>query len=59
MALQGPFAVIADHPARDVVEALRAVGAYPIIESRWADARAAGCDPGRALPGTRTSRCSR
>jgi hypothetical protein len=43
MALQGPqaFAVIADHPARDVVEALRAVGAYPIIESRWADARAA------------------
>jgi hypothetical protein len=29
-----------------LVEALRAVGAYPIIESRWADARAAGCDPG-------------
>jgi len=41
MALQGPFAVIADHPARDVVEALRAAGAYPIVEARWADAPAA------------------
>jgi hypothetical protein len=40
MALQGPFAVIADHPARDVVEALRAAGAYPIIEARWAEAPA-------------------
>ena len=37
MALQGPLAVIADQPARDVVEALRAAGAYPIIEARWAD----------------------
>jgi hypothetical protein len=41
MALQGPLAVIADHPARDVVEALRAAGAYPIVEARWADAPAA------------------
>ena len=41
MALQGPFTVIADHPARDVVEALRAGGAYPIVEARWADAAAA------------------
>jgi hypothetical protein len=41
MALQGPFAVIADQPARDVVEALRAAGAYPIIEARWAAAAAA------------------
>jgi hypothetical protein len=40
MALQGPFAVIADHPARDVVDALRATGAYPVIEARWADAPA-------------------
>ena len=40
MPLQGPFAVIADQPARDVVEALRAAGAYPIIEARWADAAA-------------------
>jgi hypothetical protein len=40
MALQGPFAIIADQPARDVVEALRASGAYPIIETRWADAAA-------------------
>jgi hypothetical protein len=40
MTLQGPFAVIADQPARNVVEALRAAGAYPIIEARWADAAA-------------------
>ena len=40
MALQGPFAVIADHAARDVVEALRAAGAYPIVEARWVDAPA-------------------
>jgi hypothetical protein len=40
MALQGPFAVIADQPARNVVEALRAAGAYPILEARWADAAA-------------------
>ena len=40
MALQGPFAVIADQSARDVVETLRAAGAYPIIEARWADAAA-------------------
>jgi hypothetical protein len=40
MPLQGPFAVIADQPAREVVEALRAAGAYPIIEARWADAAA-------------------
>jgi hypothetical protein len=38
MALQGPFAVIANEPPRDVVEALRAAGAYPIIEARWAAA---------------------
>jgi hypothetical protein len=41
MALQGPFAVITDHAARDVVEALRTAGAYPIVEARWADAPAA------------------
>jgi len=40
MPLQGPFAVIADQPARDVVDALRAAGAYPVIEARWADTAA-------------------
>jgi len=40
MALQGPFAVITNEPARDVVEALRAAGAYPIIEARWSNAAA-------------------
>ncbi len=41
MALQGPFAVIADSPAPEVVEALRAAGAYPIVETGWTDAPAA------------------
>jgi hypothetical protein len=38
MALQGPFVVVADTPASDVVEALRAAGAFPIVETSWADA---------------------
>jgi hypothetical protein len=41
MALQGPFVVVADSPAPDVVEALRAAGAFPVIEASWADAPAA------------------
>jgi hypothetical protein len=41
MALQGPFVVVADSPAPDVVEALRAAGAFPIIETTWPDAVAA------------------
>ena len=41
MALQGPFLVVSDSPAPDVVEALRAAGAFPIIEANWADAAAA------------------
>ena len=38
MALQGPFAVIADSPAPEVDDALRAAGGFPIIETTWADA---------------------
>ena len=41
MALQGPFVVVAESPAPDLVEALRAAGAIPIVESSWADAAAA------------------
>ena len=41
MALQGPFVVVADSPASDVVKALQAAGAFPIIETSWADAAAA------------------
>src|SRR5580698_6455327 len=41
MALQGPFVVVADSPAVDVVAALRAEGAFPIIEVGWTDAAAA------------------
>ncbi len=38
MALQGPFVVVTDNPAADVVAALRAAGAFPIIETSWTDA---------------------
>ena len=38
MALQGPFAVITDSQAPDVVDALRAAGGFPIIETTWTDA---------------------
>jgi hypothetical protein len=41
MALQGPFLVVADSPAPEVLEALRAAGAFPIIESTWAEAATA------------------
>jgi hypothetical protein len=41
MPLQGPFVVVADSPAEDVVAALRADGALPIVETCWADAAAA------------------
>ena len=41
MALQGPFVVVADTPAADVVAVLREDGAYPVIEASWADAAAA------------------
>jgi hypothetical protein len=41
MALQGPFVVVADSPVSDVVEGLRAAGAFPIIEATWTDAPAA------------------
>jgi GGDEF domain-containing protein len=41
MALQGPFVVVADNPAPDVVRALQAAGAFPIIETSWTDAAAA------------------
>jgi hypothetical protein len=38
MSLQGPLIVVADTPSPDVVEALQAAGAFPIIEVTWADA---------------------
>jgi len=41
MALQGPFVVVTDSPAPDVLEALRTAGAFPVVESNWADAIAA------------------
>jgi GGDEF domain-containing protein len=41
MSLQGPFLVVGDSPAPDVVEALQKAGAFPIIETSWADAAGA------------------
>jgi hypothetical protein len=41
MSLQGPLIVVAEQPATDLVEALSAAGAFPIVEAKWADAPAA------------------
>ena len=38
MSLQGPIIVVADHPAKGLVEALGAAGAFPVVEAKWADA---------------------
>src|SRR5690242_9962786 len=38
MSLQGPLLVVADAPATAPIEALSAAGAFPIVESTWADA---------------------
>lgn len=38
MSLQGPMIVVAENPAADLVEALGAAGAFPIVEAKWADA---------------------
>lgn len=41
MALHGPFVVVGDSPGAGVVGALRAAGAFPIVETSWAEAAAA------------------
>jgi GGDEF domain-containing protein len=41
MSLQGPLIVVAEQPAAELVEALSAAGAFPIVETKWADAPAA------------------
>lgn len=38
MSLQGPLIVVAERPAPDLVQALSLAGAFPIIETNWADA---------------------
>lgn len=37
MSLQGPLLVVAETPATELVQALSAAGAFPIVESNWAD----------------------
>ena len=41
MPLQGPLVVVTEQPAPDLVEALAAAEAFPVVEARWADASAA------------------
>ena len=38
MSLQGPIVVVAEKPSAGLVEALSAAGAFPIVETTWADA---------------------
>ncbi len=38
MSLQGPLIVVAEKPAADLVQALGQAGAFPIVETTWADA---------------------
>lgn len=38
MSLQGPLIVVAEQPAPGLVAALGAAGAFPIVETKWADA---------------------
>ena len=41
MSLQAPMIVVAESPAADLVSALSAAGAFPIVEANWADLPAA------------------
>ena len=41
MSLQGPLILVADGPAPELLDALTAAGAFPVVESKWADAPAA------------------
>src|SRR5437588_10857974 len=41
MALLGPMVVIAENSAADLVDVLGTAGAFPIVETPWADAPAA------------------
>ena len=38
MSLQGPLLVVAETPATELVQALSAAGAFPVVETTWADA---------------------
>jgi hypothetical protein len=38
MSLQGPLIVVAEQPATELVRALSDAGAFPIVETNWADA---------------------
>jgi len=41
MSLQGPMVVVAENSAADLVSALRAAGAFPVVEANWTRAPAA------------------
>ena len=41
MALIGPMVVVAESSAADLLDVLGKAGAFPVVETRWADAPAA------------------
>ena len=41
MSLQSPLILIAEQPAAELVVALSAAGAFPVVETKWADAATA------------------
>ena len=41
MAMLGPMVVVAEAPATDLVDTLGKAGAFPIVETKFADAAAA------------------
>ena len=46
MALLGPMVVVAESSAADLIDVLGKAGAFPTVETRWADAPASDCrDP--------------
>src|SRR5918996_543518 len=38
MSLQGPIVVVAEKPDGELVQALTAAGAFPVVEARWIEA---------------------
>jgi hypothetical protein len=44
MSLQGPLLIVAEKPAGGLVQAFTDAGAFPVVEARWAEARAAAAE---------------
>jgi GGDEF domain-containing protein len=44
MSLQGPLLIVAEKPAGGLAQAFTDAGAFPVVEARWAEARAAAAE---------------